>query len=220
MTETTITVRGTARAEHEPDCAEVSFTVAATGAEREAVLDAARASADRAADALAALEAAGRLAGWSLDDLRVHAEREWVGEQRSPVLRHRAAVSGAVRLVAANLDALPEVLDLLSSDPLVQVHGVDWSLDDAVRADSMDAVRDAAVRDAVRAAEAYARSLGRASVDVVAIADAGMLGDDGPMPRMDRMLLTAAAASGAGAVELRPEPIELRTTVELRAIAR
>jgi len=38
MTETTITVRGSARAEHEPDRAEVRFAIAASGADREPVL--------------------------------------------------------------------------------------------------------------------------------------------------------------------------------------
>lgn len=223
MTETTITVRGTARAEHAPDRAVVGFSIGAVAAERSPALVSARETLERLADALEAHRADGRVHAWSADDLHVYADREWVGEGRPPVVRHRAAVSGSVTVVGESIGVtLPDVLDLIGGESLARVDGVDWSLSDDRYADAIAAVRHDAVSDAVEKATAYARSIGRGGLDVVALADPGMLGagGDAPQPRMERAMALMGAAPGEGAFELRPEPVVLQATVELRAIAR
>lgn len=223
MTETTITVRGTARAEHAPDRAVVGFSIGAVAAERSPALVSARATLERLADALEAHRADGRVHAWSADDLHVYADREWVGEGRPPVVRHRASVSGSVTVVGESIGVtLPDVLDLIGGESLARVDGVDWSLSDDRYADAIAAVRHGAVSDAVEKATAYARSIGRGGLEVVALADPGMLGagGDAPQPRMERAMALMGAAPGEGAFELRPEPVVLQATVELRAIAR
>lgn len=223
MTETTITVRGTARAEHAPDRAVVGFSIGAVAAERSPALVSARETLERLADALEAHRADGRVHAWSADDLHVYADREWVGEGRPPVVRHRASVSGSVTVVGESIGVtLPDVLDLIGGESLARVDGVDWSLSDDRYADAIAAVRHDAVSDAVEKATAYARSIGRGGLDVVALADPGMLGagGDAPQPRMERAMALMGAAPGEGAFELRPEPVVLQATVELRAIAR
>lgn len=219
MTETTITVRGTARAEHVADRAVVRFAVAATGSERATTLRSARDSLARIVAELAQRQHDGALSAWSADDLRVHAEREWVGDDRPPALRHRAAVSGTATV--AQLNALPDLLDLFAGDELVRVDAVQWSLTDERRDAALAAVRHDAVRDAVEKATAFARSLGRTSVEVVALADPGMLvaGDGTPTPRLERAML-ASASAGDGAFALAPEPVVIEVGVEARLLAR
>lgn len=223
MAETTITVRGTARAEHAPDRAVVEFSIGATSADRAPALATTREALERVADALESHRASGAVHDWSADDVRVHTDREWVGEGRPPVVKHRASVSGTVTVLGESIGAvLPELLDLIGADPLARVDGVAWSLTDDRCAEVVAAVRDDAVHDAVAKATAYARSIGRGQIDVVALADPGMLGagSDAPQPRMERAMALMGGAPGDGAFELRPEPVVIHATVELRAIAR
>lgn len=223
MTETTITVRGSARAEHAPDRAVLAFSIGAVAAERASALVGARETLERLADAIEAHRRDGRVRAWSADDVHVYADREWVGEGRPPVVRHRASVSGTVTVIGVSVTAaLPELLDLISGEPLARVDGIEWSLTDDRHAEAIGAVRHAAVVDAVDKASSYARSIGREELDVVALSDPGMLGagGDAPMPRMERAMALMGGAPGDGAFELRPEPVVVQATVELRATAR
>lgn len=222
MTETTITVRGSARAEHAPDRAVVAFSIGAVASERSSALVSARETLGRISDALETHRRDGRVHDWSADDAHVYADREWVGEGRPPVVRHRASVSGSVTVIGDRTTAtLPELLDLISGETLARVDGVDWSLTDERYADAIAAVRHDAVSDAVQKATAYARSIGRGGIEVIALADPGMLGagGDAPMPRMERAMALMGGAAGDGAFELRPEPVVVQATVELRATA-
>lgn len=223
MSETTITVRGTAHAEHAPDRAIVEFSIGAVSPDRAPALASTREALERIAGVLETHRASGAVHDWSADDVRVHSDREWVGEGRPPVVRHRASVSGSITVLGDAIGAvLPELLDLVSADPLARVDGVAWSLTDDRYADAVAAVRDDAVQEAVAKATAYARSIGRGQIDVVALADPGMLGagDAAPQPRMERAMALMGDAPGDGAFELRPEPVVIRASVELRAIAR
>ena len=223
MTETTITVRGRARAEHAPDRAVIAFSIGAVAPDRAAALVSARETLERLSDAIESHRRDGRVHDWSADDVHVHADREWVGEGRPPVVRHRASVAGSITVIGDSTTAtLPELLDLISGETLARIDGVDWSLTDDRYADAIAAVRHDAVTDAVEKATAYARSIGRGALEVVALADPGMLGagGDAPMPRMERAMALMGGAAGDGAFELRPEPVVVQATVELRATAR
>lgn len=223
MTETTITVRGSARDEHAPDRAVIAFSIGAVAADRSSALVSARETLERLADAIEAHRRDGRVREWSADDAHVYADREWVGEGRPPVVRHRASVSGSVTVIGDGVAAtLPELLDLISGETLARIDGVEWSLTDDRYAEAIATVRHEAVRDAVEKATSYARSIGRGELEVVALADPGMLdaGGDAHMPRMERAMAVMGGAPGDGAFELRPEPVVVKATIELRATAR
>lgn len=83
-------------------------------------------------------------------------------------------------------------------------------------------VRHQAVLDAVQRATDYAVALGLASVDVVALADVGMLGGDGRSAQMAEMQMQGAAtafrASGAP-FAVNPQDVAVSAAVDARFTA-
>lgn len=219
MTDLTLTVRGSARAEHAPERATVRFTVAADGPERDAVLAAARTA---LAATTALLQSHGPALDWSVDQLTVTAQRPWTNDGSQTAVVHRAAAMG--RAVAGSeaspVDpvAVAAVVDALAAEPLAAIDGVEWTLTDASLARARAAVRQGAVADALEAAETLASAVGRPRIRVVALADPGMLDGGGtgggPQPRFEKAM--AMAAEMGGGFSLQPQPIVVESAVDAR----
>src|SRR5690606_16761492 len=104
------------------------------------------------------------------------------------------------------------------------IEGVDWTLTDAHRDELLVEVRTGAVEDARTKAEVYAAALGLGSVSVLAVADAGMLGDGrhpvggggrDPLPGVRSFAMSGSAPD----VELSPHPITVTADVDARFLA-
>jgi hypothetical protein len=216
MTALTLTVRGSARAEHAPERATVRFTVASDGPERDAVLEAARAALARTTAALESHGARTTLE-WSVDQLAVSAQRPWTNDgSQAPIVHHASAQGRAV--VPGDGAAAAALVDALAADAFVTVDGVEWSLTDASLAAARADVRARAVADALEAAETLASAVGRPSIRVTALADPGMLDGDGsgggPQPRFEKAM--AMAADMGGGFTLQPQPIVVEAAVDAR----
>lgn len=214
MTDLTLTVRGSARAEHAPEQATVRFTVAADGPDRDAVLEAARAALGRATTVLGS-HAADALIEWSVDQLTVTAQRPWTNDGSQAPLVHRASAQGRA---VSPAEAAAALVDALVTESLLAVDGIEWSLTDASLAAARASVRQRAVADALEAAETLASAVGRPSIRVTALADPGMLdgggSGGGPQPRFERAM--AMAADTGGGFTLQPQPIVVDAAVDAR----
>lgn len=223
MTDTIITVQGSARAEYAPERAVLSFTLAADGTEREAVVTAVAAALERVSIALRERHdsQSGPITAWSTDRVAVAGQRPWSGTGEQLPLVHRASVSG--RVTVSGLDSLPELVDALAAEELATIDGIEWMLGEGRRTSVLTEVRSRAVKDAVTKATVYAQSIGLGSVHALALADPGMLGDPGPggipQPRMSRVAMTMTDAPSPG-FSLRPEPIVVEAAVDARFAAR
>ncbi|GAA1729250.1 SIMPL domain-containing protein [Microcella frigidaquae] len=217
MTDLTLTVHGSARAELAPERATVRFTVASDGPERDAVLEAARAALGRTTAALES-HAAGSAIEWSVDQLTVTAQRPWTNDGSQAPLVHRASAQGRALTPS---DAAAVLVDALVGEPLLTVDGIEWTLTDASLAAARADVRAQAVADAVEAAETLASAVGRPSIRVTALADPGMLdggsNGGGPQPRFEKAM--AMAADAGGGFTLQPQAIVVEAAVDARFTA-
>lgn len=215
-------VRGSFVAYRAPERATVRARLAVDGADREAVhrrltedLTSVRASIDALHD-----PDAGPVTWWSAGQVRSWSNRPRNQDGEQLPLVHRSAVS--LQVTFAGFVALGQWIGHhLSSTDSFAVDGIDWALT-AAEAERLDReVRARAVADAQRRAQDYADALGLGTVRPVAIADAGMLGsglhpDGGGGPAM---YARAMKDHGDHAVDLSPEDIEIRATVDARFIA-
>ncbi len=223
MPETIITVQGSARGEYAPERAVLTFTLAGDGPEREPVV----------ADVAAALERVsavlrdhhdpqtGPVAAWSTDRVSVAGQRPWSSTGEQLPLVHRASVGG--RATVSGLDALPALVDALAAEALATIDGIEWMLGEGRRTAVLTEVRSRAVKDAVTKATVFAQSIGLGSVTALALADPGMLGDqgqgEGPTPHLSRIAMMGGDPRSPG-ISLRPEPIVIEAAVDARFAAR
>lgn len=222
MSETIITVHGSARSELHPERAIVRFTVAADGPERAPVV----ASVTGGSTSIAAVidarfdTQAGPITAWSADRVTVTSHRPWTNDGSTAALIHRASVSGHATL--SEVDEVSGLIGALIEHELVAIDGIEWAVTDArLELETRDA-RTRAVADARAKAEVLAAAIGLGSLTPLALADPGML--DGrpenptPLPRLERVM--AMDARGDGALSLRPEPIVIEVAVDARFSAR
>lgn len=223
MPETIITVQGAARGEYAPERAVLSFTIAGDGPEREPVVADVADALERVSTALRDHHDAqsGPVAAWSTDRLAVTGQRPWSSTGEQLPLVHRASVGG--RATVTGLDALPALVDALAAEPLATIDGIEWMLGEGRRTAVLTEVRSRAVKDAVTKATVYAQSIGLGSVTALALADPGMLGDqgqgEGASPRMSRIAMMGGDSRSPG-ISLRPEPIVIEAAVDARFAAR
>ena len=220
MTETIITVQGSAVAELAPDRCELRFSVTADGAERGAVVAAATETLDAVRTHLEQFEQRGAITRWSADRLTVSSQRPWTGDGSRAPVEHRASVGGVARLHDA--DEVSALVDALAAHELVQIDALDWALDDEKLDAELAEVRRRAVGDALRKAEDYAAALGLGSVTALALADPGMLDGSGsasPTPRFEKAMMAMDARSGGG-LSLQPGLLRLEAAVDARFSAR
>jgi len=158
---------------------------------------------------------------WSAQSATTQVERAYDDQtgRHQPTGQVTAAVAVVITVRAFGLlDALGA---LLAAHDAVSVRGVDWQVDWDNPA--WPDVRAAAIQAAIGKGNDYAAALGGSLRAVEHVADAGLLGGDGPQPRFtgtSPMARVAAAAGGEpDAPSLDPVPQELVAIIEARFTA-
>jgi Uncharacterized conserved protein len=220
MSETIITVQGTASEWFDAERATVSIQVAHDGPKREPVFAATTTVAAEVTAALKELEGSA-VTRWSSDRVRVWSNRPWnnEGKQLAPV--YYAALSISARF--QDFDALADFVERFSVVAGVAIAGISWDLTEERRLEVTADIQARAVQDATVKATTYARVAGLARVTAVAIADPGMLGDgagsqpgfDAPYPRAAGKM-TMAMDAAAPQLEFTPDRIEVAAAVDAR----
>lgn len=219
MQETVITVQGRFSDWYKPERATVDLSVSFEGPDRLPVFDHATRAAEIVRSTITSLHdaQAGPVTWWSSDSLAVWSTKPWnnEGKQLAPVMH--AAINFSVRF--SDFEALARMIEVVAGIDGVSVGNIDWSLTAARETSVTAEVRSRAVKDAVAKASVYAQSIGLGSVRAIALADPGMLGDQGagPMPfAVDAMRMGSA---GGSELMLKPEDIEVTAVVDARFIA-
>ena len=217
MSDTVITVRGTAREEHAAERAVVRVGVGHDGPRREAVVSTAAATADRVRAGLEPLQAAGAVSTWSSDRVAIWSDRPWNADGRRLPLVYHASVAFVATFVA--FDELARWVEEVGLLDGVDVGSIAWELTDETRDAALERVRTRAVQDAKAGALVYARAAGLQSVRAVAIADPGLL--SGPEPGMPvpgaAPMARAFAAKEASGPALAFTPADLEVAAEVEA---
>lgn len=223
MSETVITVQGSARSEVPPEQAVLRFTIAADGPERTPAVAAVTAALTEVSSLISARHAGhGPVSQWSADRVSVTSHRPWTNDGTPAALVHQASASG--RATISSIDAVPELVDALAAHDLVAIDSLEWSLTDARLAREQRDVRARAVADARAKAEVLAESVGLGSLTPLALADPGMLdGSSGgamPLPRMEHAKTMASMPLGDAGFALRTDTIIIEVAVDARFSAR
>lgn len=224
MTETIITVHGEHTARYAPDIATLALNVNFDGAGRSKVFNDSTSVAEDLRGRITSLhhESAGPVVRWSSDSVRVWGDRPWNSDGKRMPLVYHSVIDFSVTF--NDFDALSRFAEVVAEIHGVTIGNLQWELErDNLRAATND-VRSLAVQDAVAKATAYAAAIGRGTVSVTAIADAGMLGNPSNSSSGDYTLASARGLmkSGGGEPELslKPEDIEVTVVVDARFDAR
>ena len=209
-----LSVRGEASRLLPPDAAELSARVALTRGSAPEALRAVAGAADALVRDLSAAGGQALTAGTARAALTwsrwsASTQPHWDDEgRRTP--RTTAAVE--LRVVVRALDRLEAVGALLARHEALELHGVQWHVDDDNPA--WPGVRAEAVAAAVQKARDYAAALGGELLEVEHVADVGLLG--GREARAVGVQFMSAEAAGPAAPSLDPVPQELAAAVEAR----
>jgi uncharacterized protein YggE len=206
---TTVAVRGEAEREVEPELAEFTVVVSVRDKDRAATLarlreraDALHQFLDRFAESIERRETAG---------LHVYPETKGRGGR---VEGYHGSVSTTVTV--SDFSALGELMLSAAAQDQTQVHGPTWSLrpQSPVRAEA----RHDAVRDAISRAREYAAALGSELIDLLELADPGLITRSADTaPSVQSYGFSRAKFSGSAAdLELDPQRQHVRATVEAR----
>ena len=221
MAETVITVRGEFSAWYPAERATVVASIQVDGAARDAVFSAATTAADTVRASIESLHdsAAGPVTWWSSDSVRVWSERPWNNEGKQLDLVYSAAIGFRVKF--SDFAALALWVEQTSAVDGATISSVSWDLTDATRNAVTTEVRSRSVKDAVTKASVFAQSIGLGSVSAIALADPGMLGDQGSAPTpIAEMRMMKSMSDGDGSLQLKPEEIEVSSVVDARFVAR
>jgi uncharacterized protein YggE len=153
---------------------------------------------------------------WSSRTVATHPEQQKNSEKQRVELTGRVHANVALYLTVRDFDLLDPVGDRLAHHEMFNIHGVNWSVDDDNPAWPL--VRAEAIHAAIRQGRDYAAALGCSLAEIEHVADAGLLGGDGP-GRSGRVVMGASArASGemGGGPSLDPVPQEVSATIEAR----
>lgn len=221
MSDVEITVRGSYTAYAPPQRATLRVTVGIEGPSSEPVYRQAAKSAQALTDDITRLHnpEAGPVTWWSSGQLRTWANRPWNQDGKLRPLVHHAQVSVSAKF--SDFDELSALAGRAMAITGVSVERIEWALREVKRVQLTAQVRAEAVRDARARAQAYADALDLGPVRIVALADAGMLGQ-GLAPAggggITPYARSAAAPGGAGGsgVEFTPEDIAVSAEVDAR----
>lgn len=220
-----ITVRGSFEASYPPERGTLHLTISHDGADKAAVYASTTQTADEVATALAARTDAafGPVTAWSTDRLRTWSDRPWDEHGERKDLTYHASVD--VEATFIDFDALADFVDDVNAWSGAAVDGIDWTLLEAHHERVQREARSQAVLDAVQRATDYAVALGLASVDVVALADVGMLGGEvsynraEQVMRQSRTLSRKADAMSNIPFALNPQDVAVSAAVDARFTA-
>jgi uncharacterized protein len=223
MSETVITVQGSAFLEHAPERATVTVAISHDGPVRDEVFAETTRVSEAITTALKGLHepASGPVVAWSSDRVSVWSDRPWNNEGTQLPLVYHATIG--VRATFSDFEALARWVETVATTSGVTIGSIDWELLDATRDALLTEVRTKAVQDAASKALVYARAAGLTTVTATAIADPGLLGSpDGPpealgggAPRMFAM----KAMSDSGSLSFTPRQLEVAAQVDARFAA-
>ncbi|MCD7052155.1 SIMPL domain-containing protein [Rhodococcus sp. BH2-1] len=154
----------------------------------------------------------------SLDQVQHSRFRPYHPQGKKLPWNYRSTVAGSVTF--RDLDAVAAFADRASAIEGVNAANLEWKLTRTARAKAVARVRDLAVGDALAKAKGYTRSLGCKRIEVIALADPGMLNagvrpDVGP-PVMRALAAAQVPDAGQSAMELTPTRLRITADVEAR----
>jgi uncharacterized protein len=214
-TQPSISVRGEAKIEVDPEIAVVSVTVMARDTDRHRALDLLTARHGRVMAMVRAQgEAVEKVESGSFN---VHPEFKGGSKIKERIAGYLA--SGNVGVTVRDFAVLGDLVAGLAGEEMVAVTGPWWGLRPGSPVHRQ--ARLAAAQDALQRAREYAEAFGGAVTGLTQVADAGMLTDAGPQPvRMHAMTAARAAAYGGAEVQedldLEPAKQTVRAQVEAR----
>lgn len=214
MTELIITVRGTSRSEHRPERATVSVSAVADGPERVDVVATATTAAASLQASLEALRNRGVVEEWSAGDATVWSDRPWTDAGPSSSLVHHAEIQ--VAAVFADPGAVSGWLDAVAADERHRIHSVQWDLRAETRSHAEREAATSAIGDAWERATGYAGAAGRAAVEPIEIADAGLLAGTEPGAQSERLFAKAAMDASPAGFAFAPAPVVIAASVDVR----
>jgi uncharacterized protein len=219
MSEVEITVRGSHTAFAQPERATVRLVVALETGDANSVYSSTVEVANGLRRSIEPLHnpTKGPVTWWSSDQVQTWASRPWNKDgKRLPLVFHARA---SFQVKFSDFSELSRWVTGAVEQQGVSIGGIEWALT-ATHRDSLTAqVRGEAVANALRKAQAYADAIGAGTARVLAVADAGMLGE-GLRPVSDApasfQRMSAAAGSGGGDVEFAPQDISVTAEVDVR----
>ena len=224
MTDTIITVQGEHSDWYAAERAIVRAGVHAWGARRDAVFERAKRAAATIRDSVEPRfdRDAGPITWWASDSVRVWAERPWNNEGKQLPRVFHAAQDFTVKF--RDFDELSAWVETTAEVPDAVVASIEWDLTESTRTSATAEVRSRAVKDAVAKATVFAQSIGLRQVTAIALADPGMLGEQGAAAggyAAAPMMARGAAFKDAGApsLALKAEEISVSATVDARFVA-
>ncbi len=220
-----VSVRGEARQTVTPDAVHLQGAITEHGLSKPEALRQAAAAAERLTAALRPLggrpltvDSERAPLTWSLQSAGTQPEGEPNPHTGKWELTGRIASVVSVGLTVRDFSVLDAVGEALAPQQAVAIHSTAWTVDDDNPA--WPDVRAAAIHSAIRKGRDYAAALGGALLDILHVADAGLLGsDNGSAYRASgRRMAMATSAGGpeSGVPTLDPVPQELVATIEAR----
>ena len=159
--------------------------------------------------------AQGAATWWSAGNVIAAAREEWVKPKPNvdavKVVRFWAGADLQVKF--RDFGALADWSTQVAQHEGVSIGSVAWTLTEPNRAAAVEEVRTAAAEDAVVRAGAYARALGLGPVRLVTLYEAGLRPHVGATGGVGQSRRLGASPGSAGGIELRPEDVEVATTV-------
>ncbi len=197
MTETVITVQGEFTAWYPAERATVHLTIEVEGPKRQPVFEGATKSAEAVRASITDLHDAssGPITWWSSDSVSVWSSKPWnnEGKQLPPVFH--ASINFTARF--SDFPAMARWIEDAAAVDGVNIRGLEWALTAARETAVTAEVRSRAVKDAVAKASVYAQSIGLGTVRAIALADPGMLGEQGGAPAAGGYELMSAKSRAA-----------------------
>lgn len=207
-----ITVRGEAERRVPPTRGVIAVSAHAVDEHHQAAYDRAVAAIGRVRGEIVDLPATARGA-WSIGEVATYVERPWTDSGRG-VPEHHAVV--AARVEVLELARVGPLVDAWGTRDALELGGVTWDISPAERTEAERQARIDAVAAAARRARDLGEAIGRTTMRVCQLADAGLLGvESGPQTKM-----TFAAGGGGGAsIGLVPADVVITAVIDARVLA-
>lgn len=204
-----IAVRGEAERRVPPTRGVIALSAHAVDAEHQVAYDRAVAAAGRVRGEIVDLPADARGA-WSIGEVATYVERPWTEKGRGPT-EHHAVVTARVEVL--DLSRVGPLVDTWGTRDALELAGVTWDISPAERAEAERQARVDAVAVAARRARDLGEAIGRTTIQVRRLADAGLLGDgpSGPVAKV--------ALGGGTGIGLVPADVVVTAVVEARVLA-
>jgi uncharacterized protein YggE len=193
-----VTVTGQATISVAPDTAEIRIGVTSHGKNAR---EASEINAKQMTDVMAAIKSRG-IAERDIQTSRLSLQPQYDPNKPGPARLLGFQVTNQLTVKIRDIDRLPAILDHAIAAGANEMSGIEFEVSEASKL--LDQARDAAIADARRKAELYAKAAGATLGRVVAITEEGAPSPPRPF---------AAMRAGAGAVPVAPGEQTLRAMV-------